>query len=294
MKRALLVAMLALSLAVSSLGVTGCKVKVQSGTRYLCTYGEKLGSDIKDLQVKKADAAKYTVKTQTITCSRHQQAEAAYAKAQAALKSGDAKTAKADLAKVVKLDPDFKKAAAQLDQLAKGGKPAPDAGPIDAADKTDPKAGGKTPPPGDNPKPPPGDQSPGMNKYLDLVPDEIPGFTAERFVGEDVSLTRAYVPKDKSKYDQLVIMIQQFDSESSAKRGIDTNIKGAYSGSPSSVSLPEAGLKGGYFGTNGSGFAVVSIVNGDALVTLELHATGAKASSLKSELIRLAEIILAT
>ena len=86
MKRALTLA-LVLVLALSLTPLTACsrKVEVKSGKRVVCTYGEIVSDSVRTLQVPAADAGKYTVTTETVTCDRHKRAEALYAAAQKAL-----------------------------------------------------------------------------------------------------------------------------------------------------------------------------------------------------------------
>lgn len=296
-----LAALVALALGLTAtLGLTACsrKVRVESGTRYVCTYGESLGADVKQLEVPQSQASGYVVKTKTITCSRHQQAENLYLKAQAAIKAGDLKQAKTALEQTLKLDPKFKRGKEQLDQIAKGKAPAPDLTPAPAAN-TGPKPGapGAAQPGGGTGtgagdptgSVAPGGTSPAMDAYRDLVPDTIGGFTAEALSAEELSLTRAYVPKDKKRYDQLVIMVQQYSSPGDAARGIDSLIKPSYPTSGAKVTV--SGLSG-YSGVNGQGFAILSLVNGGVLVSLELHATGVNGSELRGDLERIAEAVL--
>ena len=253
-------------------------VEVQSGTRYVCTYGESLGSDVRTLEVREADASKYSVVTKTTTCSRHKQAEDLYLKAQQALKSGDTKNAGKLLAQVVALDPKYKQAAAQVSLINSGKKPAPDTAP------TDKPSSPATNTPSD-PKP---SDSPAMDGYRWLVPDAIPGFTAEGVSAEALALTRAYAPSDRGRYDQLVIMVQQYRSEAAAKETVNTEVTSAY---PSGKKVSQSGLSG-WFGVNGNGFAALSLARGEIVVTFELHSTTGKPVALESDLREIASRIL--
>jgi hypothetical protein len=307
MKR-LLVLIVMLSLAVPTLALEGCqrKVRVQTGTRYVCTYGEALGGDVHEVEVPASDAYKYAVNTKTITCSRHQQAENLYLKAQQLIKKGDLKGAAAALASVVKLDPKFRLAAAQLKEAKAGKKPpldpAPTANNSGGNNNSGNNSGGNNSGnnggnnnSGNNNGNNNGNNSggdtnaPGMDAYRDIVRD-IAGFTGEKVSAESMYLTRAYVPAKKGDYDQLVIMVQQYQDGKAAARALTTDIKSAY---PASWATDNnvASLQGG-FGTNGQGFAALSLVNGSVLVTFELHATGTKAASLRGELERIAGLQL--
>ena len=285
MKRLLsLLAVLVLGTALLS----GCTrmVKVETGTRYVCTYGESLGSDIKQIEVPEKTAASYHVTTKTTTCSRHLQAEDLYLKAQQALKSGDMKKAQTELAAVVALDAGFKQASKQLGDIKSGKKPNPDPGfkpatPGTPATTSTPPGGGKQP--GSD------GSNPAMDAYRDMVPDVLAGFTAEPITAEAVTLTRSYVPKDKARFDQLIVTVQQCQTPAEATRVRDHEIKPSYSANGASPTV--AGLQG-YFGTSAQNFAILSLVNGSVLVSLELHATGTKPASLRSDLERIAGQVL--
>jgi hypothetical protein len=279
---------LALTVAFGGLAGAGCArtVTVRTGTHYVCTYGEVIGDDVRQLQVPAADAAKYTVVTKVVTCARHRAAEAFYASAQAAIRSGDLKTALADLTKSINLDSSFRQAPKQMTEIRAGKKPTPD---------------GSAPTPGSSPKTP-SPSTPGtsgapdapqplgpMDNYRALLPDQIPGFKAEALKVEDLSLSRDYVPADTGRYDQLVVMVEQYSSSGAARRAMAGEIQSAYPSYAADVTV--SGLKG-YFGANGSGFAVVSLDKGGLLVTLELHATGAKPADLRTVLESIARQVL--
>jgi hypothetical protein len=133
---------LALAVAFGGLSSAGCSrtVTVSAGTHYVCTYGEVIGDDVRQLQVPAADAGKYAVVTKVITCARHQAAEALYTSAQSAIRTGDLKEALADLAKTLKLDSSFRQAPRQMTEIIAGKKPTPD---------------NMSPNPGSSPKTPP-------------------------------------------------------------------------------------------------------------------------------------------
>lgn len=273
MKRWIAVGLLAVvALTAVALVAFNRKVQVSSGTRYVCTYGEALGSDVRTIWVSPKDVAKYAVRTKRITCSRHREAEALYLRAQQRLSEGDVKGAGSDLAAVIKLDASFKQASSQLQQIKQGKKP-----PSDGAAKGGPP---QPPIPATSTVDPGTAPSPAMDAYRDLVPDDIAGFTAEAISTEAESLTRSYVPRDKSRYDQLVIMVQQCGSTAASREFVDGAIRSAY---PSGTSVTVSGMSG-WFGVNGSGFAALAVVRGEAAVVLELHVTRVPAKSLEQDL----------
>ncbi|HEY3316837.1 MAG TPA: hypothetical protein VGK50_00220 [Coriobacteriia bacterium] len=280
MKRWLAV-FLAASLAIAAIAFVAFprKVQVTSGTRYVCTYGESLGSDVHTLEVPQGDAGKYTIATKTITCARHRQAEQLYLKAQQEIQSGDLKSALKDLKAVVALDAAFRQAPSQISLINGGKKPKADTGaPQPSADTTKTSGGG-----GDIPS-----TSPAMDTYRNLLPDRLPGFTAEALNAEPLTLGRDYVPSNAGRYDQLVIMVQQCGSVARSQATVKGQLKSAY---PEGKNVTVSGLAG-WFGTNGTGFAALSLVKGEIVITFELHATGAKPASLESDLRSIAEGVL--
>jgi hypothetical protein len=288
--RRVLAVILSLVLVLSIGPLAGCRrtVKVMTGERVVCTYGEVVSDTIRQIEVPEADAGNYSTTTRTITCDRHKKLETLYALVQEALASGDTATAAKNLAEIVKLDPTFRKAAEQLKQIREGKKPKPDTsaptppGPGSSPTTSPPSNPGTTP----GPSPAPGGP---MENYRFLLPDALPGFSVEALSVEELALTRAYVPKDKGRYDQLVIMVEQYQSSAGAKQAIDTRMRPEYGSSGEDVTV--AGLSG-YTGVNGQGFLILTLDRSGVLVTFELHATGAKAADLKNDLKTIAAGVL--
>jgi hypothetical protein len=279
-----------LILALSAGPLAGCRraVKVMTGERVVCTYGEVVSDTIREIEVPEADAGKYVTTTRTITCDRHKRLESLYALVQEALASGDTSSAAKSLTEIVKLDPSYRRSAEQLKQIREGRKPKPDtsastpSGPGSSPTTSPPSTPGTTP----GPSPTPGGP---MENYRFLLPDALPGFSVEALAVEELALTRAYVPKDKGRFDQLVIMVEQYQSSAGAKQAIDTRMRPEYGSSGEDVTV--AGLSG-YTGVNGQGFLILTLDRSGVLVTFELHATGAKAADLKSDLKTIAAGVL--
>jgi hypothetical protein len=295
MKRTLAV-VLALVAVLAVVGVSVATmnrtVSVETGVRYVCTYGHPIGSDVQTLQVKPADARKYHVETKTITCEKHRRAEALYAAAQAALGKGDVKTAESKLTELAKTVAGFKQTDRELADIRAGRKPKPDLSsnnPPPSPSTNTPGAG--TPPSKDPTQNPPGDttQGGGMDPWRDMVPDDLAGFRAEAVSAEELSLSRDYVPGDKSRYDQLVIQVQRYSTPKEAQQAIAAQIAPAY---PASKRDAKVGGLSGYFGVNGQKFSVLSLTSGEVVVSLELHATGASPAGSYNDLKRIAEEVL--
>lgn len=84
------------------------KVKVRTGTRIVCEYGEVLQDNTRLITVAKADALKYKVRTVRKLCLKHRRAENLYKQAERALANGERDRAQEAFNKVMELDPKFK------------------------------------------------------------------------------------------------------------------------------------------------------------------------------------------
>lgn len=172
------------------LGACNRMVRVETGERIVCTYGEVTTDTIHTVEVPAADAVKYKAVRTTVICARHQQLEALYATAQDAIDSGDLAAARAKLAEVVKIEPLFKNAQQQIDRIGAGGKPVVDRStPTPTKDPTSANKPGKTSAPTDMIAPP-AKQPVGPVASLSVwIPDVLPGYTAMPIVSGAQTLT---------------------------------------------------------------------------------------------------------
>lgn len=122
----------------------------------------------------------------------------------------------------------------------------------------------------------------------DLVRDDLQGFEARPVVDGPFSLTRAYVPDDRSRADALVVSVERYRDRSSAEKRIADFVERRFPREGARVSA--AGLKG-YFGTSGRS-AVLALDDAGILLMLEAHASGVAPSALKADLISVAESLL--
>lgn len=262
--------LLAVILAVSVLGTAGCKqrmVTVKTGEIVLCTAGEVVEDNTKDIKVPEKDVAKYSVTTRIITCPDHQSAATLYDEAQKAIAAGDLKTAAEKLKAALALTPDYKNAASQLKDIEAGKTPTKD---------TSGGSGTTTS------TPTPDEPTDAVSSLVKYVPDSIEGYSAQGIIADPASITRNYLPTSGNA-DQMVIMAEQTVDAKSAQQLLDT-LKLTY---PTSGGAVTVGSKTGYFGTRDD-FAVVVFLDGPIVVSVEMHAKTGKAVDLKAAAMKVA------
>lgn len=253
--------------------VTGCArkmVTVRTGEVVLCTAGEVIEDNTKEIQVPVSEVSKYSVKTKVTTCERHQGLAGLWEAAQQALAQGDTNAAKAKLAAIVAKDPTYAggKAKQQLDEISGGGTPAPGGGSQPGTST----AGGEEP------------VGPVAN-LLKYVPDSLDGYTAQGITADPASITRDYIPLTGNA-DLMVIMVEQMVDAKRAASGLET-FKQTYPNDAASVTV--AG-KAGRFGTR-TGYAALAFTDGSLLVTIEMHVRSGKPADLKPALVKVGEAI---
>lgn len=275
--------------AVSALLVTalsGCgpkMVRVETGERIVCTYGEVLTDTVKAIEVRADKVDGYGVVTKTVTCDLHAGLEKLYAEAQAAIAAGDLETAKAKLAEIVKTDSAFRKAQEQLDALEAGKTPEQDTETPAPSGGT----GGGSDDPGDtgaDPEP--------IGPVASLkawVPDKLTGYTATPIIVDVFALTREYRPGASSPSESLVIVVEQYSDAASVKTAIAKSLGREYSEDASTATVEGRSVR---FGTDGNRFATVAWGEGNLLVVIEGSSSARTPEKLKSHLLTLvAEIV---
>jgi hypothetical protein len=252
-------------------------VTVRTGEVVLCTAGEVIEDNTKEIEVPVKDVSKYSVTTKVITCERHQGLAGLWEAAQQALAQGDTNAARAKLAAIVAKDPTYAggKAKQQLDEISGGGSPSADG----SQSGTSTAGGGGTPPSdGEEPVGP-------VANLLKYVPDEIEGYTAQGLTADPASITRNYIPLSGTA-DLMVISVEQMVDAKRAATGLDA-FKQTYPDNFATVTI--AG-KNGRFGTR-SGFAAAAFVDGSLLVTIEMHVKTGKPLDLKPAVLKVGGII---
>jgi hypothetical protein len=271
--------------------LAGCSrnVALETGERIVCTYGEVLTDTVRTVEVPAADAAKYKVVRETITCDRHKRLEALYAQAQAAILAGDLTAAREALAEVVKTEPQFRNAQQQIDAIDEGRTPVVDTG----APKPSPSGttsstpggttpGGTTDSPGKEPVGP-------VASLSSFVPDTLPGYTSAPVIADVFALTREYEPAASAPTDALVVVVEQYRNAEAAKAAIKNDLGGSYSDSPSTFNVSGRSV---YFGTDGHRFAIVAWNEQGIVVVIEGSSKTGKPAALKSHLTSLIDAIV--
>lgn len=257
----LLTLTLVLALAVT-LGGCKRKVTVTTGEIVICTAGEIIEDNTKEIEVPEDEVDQYGVTTKVITCEAHGAIGTLYDEAQRAIAAGDLTTARERLATVLATDPTYRKAKEQLDAIDAGQTPAVDAGDDSAGETTTPGDTGTEEPTGP------------VVSLVKYVPDVIEGYTAQGILADAASLSRLYVP-GSSASDQLVIEVEQ-RVDGDAANAQQAVIAGEY---PEGATSKTIGGKTVVAGARGE-FAAAVFVDGSLTIIVELHSTGSSGADL--------------
>ncbi len=276
-------------MAVLSAGIVlvGCArtIRVETGERIVCTYGEVLTDTVHTVVVPADQAGSYKVVNLTITCDRHKRLEGLYAEAQAAITAGDLKTARAKLAEVITIEPTFKNAQQQIDAIDGGKTPVVDTSvPKTPAGIVTPPgtSGGGTSSPGQQPVGP-------VTSLSTWVPDKLPGYTSTPVIADVYTLTRQYVPAKTDPTDALVIVVEQYKDATAAKAAIANDLGRSY---PTGSSTITVGGRSVYFGTDGHRLAIVAWNESGVIVAIEGSSKGGTPQALKAHLTSLVSAIV--
>jgi hypothetical protein len=262
----------ALTLTMLALVLSACTqtVRVETGERVVCTYGEVVSSSVKVVNVPADQADRYQITTKVVTCDRHKKLEQLYATAQAALISGDTSSAASALQQIVQSDPAFREAAAQLADIHAGKKPKPDtSGPSNPGGSTAPTSTTTTEPVGP------------VANLSGWVPDSLSGYTAAQVVADAFTLTREYTPTGGGRVESLVIVVEQYKDAAAAKAAIAKKIQPGY---PSSASHSTISGRSVYLGTDGRRFAIAAWNENGVMIAVEASARDRVPASLKPDL----------
>ncbi len=277
MGRRLALTLLLFMFAVGASVIAGCaqrQVKVESGERVVCTYGEVVTDTVRVLEVPASEAARHSVRSSTVLCPRHKRLKELYDAAQDALRQGDTEAALRHLRELVGMDSAFADASSQLAAVERGETPTSSG-----------DAPGRSNQPTDTGRVPLGP----TEELARYVPDTLAGFLAEPTLVDPFSLTREYVPSDTARVLALVIAVERYKTAALARAGVDASIKKPYSAHASSVKV--AG-RSAYFGTDGKRYAVLAWNDGGILVALEMLSASGRPQDLRADLSAVATDIL--
>jgi len=285
-RRPLPVLILVAILSAGLLLLAGCNrtVRVETGERIVCTYGEVVTDTIHTVEVPSDQAGKYKVVRETITCDRHKRLEALYAEAQAAIVAGDLKTARVRLAEIVTTEPTFRNAQQQLDAIDEGKTPTVDTSvsPSSGSTTTKTPAAGGTPSQGQEPVGP-------VATLSTWVPDTLPGYTSTPIIADVYTLTRQYLPAKTDPTDALVIVVEQYKDAAAAKAAISNDLGASY---PTDSSVITVSGRSVYFGTDGHRFAIAAWNENGVIVAVEGSSKTGNPAALKAHLTSLVTAIV--
>jgi hypothetical protein len=268
--------------------VAGCSrtVRVETGERIVCSYGEVVTDTVHAIDVPADQATKYKVVNETITCDRHRALESLYADAQAAITAGDLNTAGAKLAEIVKTEPQFKNAQQQLDAISEGRTPAVDTTFVKSPGSTTTTS--TTSNPGGTPSP---DKQPvGPVATLSTwVPATLSGYTSGPIIADVYTLTRDYVPAKSKPTDALVIVVEQYKDATAARAAIKNDLGHNYPTDPSNATVSGRAV---YFGTDGHRLAIVAWNENGVVVAIEGSSKTGTPAALKTHLTSLVAAIV--
>lgn len=304
-----LVLLLLLSLAFAS-GCAEKKVRVRTGTRIICKYGDIIEDNTKFIKVPKSKAGNYYVRTIRRLCDKHRKVEKLLAKAQEAVSSGKEQEAKQLVEEITKSDPNLQAAtkaedaksqvailgeilnkerqeAAQAAAESQSPAQAPPAGSTgstggttsgQSSSQTTGTSGGT----GDSDTQPGTETStPTPPSLTSIFPTILPGYNKISETQDLLSASRLYDALDNQKVKLLTISVEQFTNAAEAQKWIDSNKR--YYGKDSR----EATVKGSvaYFGTDGREFAYLGWTKGSVSVELEMLAESGSPADLYNDMV---------
>jgi hypothetical protein len=246
------------------LPLAGCqrKVTMTTGEIVICTAGEVIEDNTREIEVPQSQVSKYAVTTKVITCDLHGELGALYKDAQDKIAKGDTDGAKEILTQIVQRDPSYRKAQEQLDQIAKGTKPTAD---VDGGTTT--PGNGETTEGDDEPTGP-------VVSLTTYVPDLIDGYAAQGILADVASLSRTYLPTGKDA-NQLVIEVEQQLNAKAATAAVKT-IADPYPGGRAEQTVNGKNVT---VGSNAQ-YAIAIFADGSMTVAVELHATSGAGADL--------------
>ncbi|RJQ51559.1 MAG: hypothetical protein C4521_12255 [Actinobacteria bacterium] len=261
-----------------SLSVLSCgrnEVSVKAGRRIICKYGHVIKDTSRFIKVDPSKAKNYSVSQETTICARHLQAQRLYAEAQAALAKRAKARAKALLAKVVALDPEFEQAASQYESLG-GSAPkvvGSSGGGSSGAAASNSKGG--TAPKGST-----------STTYLGRLPRSVPSYKLISQSEDVLSGTRLFAATQSSNPVRLLTFSASWlGTKTDFKSWYDRTLKARYSVGASSVKEISPYAR---FGTDGSKYANVTWPHPrekGLVFSVEMEARKGNPLSLKTTLI---------
>ncbi len=279
------------------------KVKVRTGTRIVCKYGELIKDNTKEIRVPKDQADEYHIVTLRKLCKKHQKLESLQKAANDALKSGNEEGAQEIIEKIVKEEPKLKEEVkkntgderAQLDaikdaliqQQAKSiieleGKPS--SNPTSQQNANIPN-----PPKTEEPSQPPSNVAQPEIILTSLLPVSISGYTTGSLSFGTNYAVRDFQPEDTREIEFLLITVHLEENEEEAKKFIEKVSKVAFSYDARTVKID---AKSAYFGTDETTYANLSWYDDRIAYEVQMMSAVGKPKALYDHIVNIGELII--
>lgn len=285
------------------------KVTVKSGVRKICTHGELIDDDIKELDVLATQADKYTVQEVRITCSKHKEVDDLIAKAKAAQAQGKKASAESYLRQALTKDPGTIEAKDMLAELTKPVSSPSNGNIIQRAAESIDNAVGAVIPGASSSGTSEENQSSGGSSQnsssggsagsdsaqdsdsqsspslglAERIPKTMNGYTRVAHTSEDIAATAMFT----SGQDTFVsFQIKQHANEQDAKKEIQATSQ-TYAEYQSSEVIRN---KDGVFGTDGKEFAYMGWADGAVTYEVEMMRDGQEPQTLHEEILTISNL----
>lgn len=276
------VAAIAVVLGVSAVGSLAGerKVKVLSGGKTICVYGETLKNSVRSLWVPESRAGSYKVVTKRVLCDRHRLAQQWFQKGQALAKQGKPKQALQAFKKVAKYDPKFKDVETWIasdgkhgDKASASGNSANTGGSSTSADSGDSDPTGTSTDSGVIKDNTPVDAA-------SLIPASLTGYDLINSSAGKTEASREYRPVDKKAIPARVLIIRTYDRGSWQKAAafVRNTSRRVYPGNRKTVKRWRG--VNAYFGTQSTLYATFAWARGRGVRELLMESSTGRPKDL--------------
>lgn len=293
----LIVIVLVLALLIAGLACGEKQIKVRTGTRIVCKYGDLIKDDTRLISVPASEASKYSVRTVRRLCKKHKKIENLYRIAQQALSEGNETEAKKAVDQIIEKERELGKkienagdTKTKVDIIGQtlleserraeatitltppvpgesqppAGQPLGTGGSASSTSGSGQTSSGTQTPGGSQPGP-----SPAPANLLSILPSDLPGYSLISEGQSVLAASRLYSAFNNPRVRFLTIAVQQFGNTREVQDWIDNTGKLHHSVNPQYVRI---GNSVAYFGTDGREFAYVGWAKDSVMVELEMLA----------------------
>ncbi len=304
-----LVFLLILILLVSGLACGEKKIKVRTGTKIVCKYGDLIKDDTRFVNVPASEASKYSVRTVRRLCDKHKKIEDLYRIAKQALAEGNEPEAKKAVKEIIKQEPEIKKKVEKAEDedtktqveiigqaLLESERRAEASITLTAPESGEGQSStsGQQQPTANEPtSSTPGEGQPGTSpapvNLLLILPKELPGYSLISEGQSILAVSRLFSAINNPRVRYLSMGVQQFGTIDEVQGWIDGSGKLHHSVNARNIRIGNAIA---YFGTDGREFAYLGWALGNVSVELEMLAkNGVPPKDLYDDIIDVAKKI---